>query len=556
MTKKFKKDDFQNLPDSAVEFIKLIIKRMKYRRKVRQDVQAELIAHFEDELKDCASDEEKTQKARKLTAEFGDVEVLAVLLRRAKKRCRPLWRTFIARIFQIFVVLILCLAVYLVWFFTGKPVVSIDYLAEFNQIVKPSVDESLNAAPFYNEAAAQYEQLSEDNKELFDLLSKKPGEVTQEQKQLIEKWLSDKEDILELVIAGSKKPYYWSEYVNKNKSNGMIGVLMPHLSEFRRLARSLLWRAQLRAEKGRYEDAFSDIKYCYLFGQHLRGNKTLIEQLVGMAIEALSVQTIRDIISEYKIEPAMLAALQKDFEQIAANEDFSVSLKAEKLFIDDEIQRCFTEDCLGGGHLYFPRISSLASVSGLNSYEFLSSPLILTQVAYAIFLHPNKEETRETVESFYSFWEKIITESPGELRAKGINFEKEGTKIIKGNLFLEIMAPAFDRINEISYRSKTDVQATLLTIAILRYRQDKDAYPEKLAELVTADYIKEIPTDPFSDRPLIYKKTGDEFTLYSVGFNFTDDDGQIGKDSKGKPKLWTNNGDAVFWPIPKSETNE
>ncbi|MHC4728108.1 MAG: hypothetical protein ACYS17_12870, partial [Planctomycetota bacterium] len=83
------KSDLQNLPSCAVEFIKQVLKKMRYRRKIRRDVQAELAAHFVDELKDCATDEDKQQKAKQLIADFGDVKLLAVLLRRAKKRCRP-----------------------------------------------------------------------------------------------------------------------------------------------------------------------------------------------------------------------------------------------------------------------------------------------------------------------------------------------------------------------------------------------------------------------------------------------------------------------------------
>ncbi len=547
---------FNRLPARATDFIKLIVNKMRYRRKVQQDVQAELVAHFEDELKDCAGDQEKEQKAQKLITEFGDVKLLAVLLRRAKKRCRPLWRTVVVRTFQTVGVLILCFVLYLVWFFTGKPAVTIDYLAEFNQMVRPAVDESLNAAPFYNEAEKRYEQLSEDNKELFDLLSKKPGEVTPEQKQLIEKWLSDNEETLELVITGSQKPYYWPEYVNKNKSDGMIGVIIPSLSGFRTLCRSLVWRAQLRAEKDQFEDAFSDIKSCYRFGQHLRGNKTLIEQLVGIAIEAISVRTIRDIISEFKIEPALLTALQKDFEQITLGEDFTVSFKGERLFVNDEIQRCFTEGRLGGGHLYLPRLRDLGGSIGFGGFENADFYDVLIQIGHIFFTHPNKRESREMADRFYAFWEKIAAENPGQLQAKGIDFNKESIQIIKGNLFLEIMAPALGKVNEISYRSKTEVQATLLLIVLLRYKQNVGTYPNSLEELVTAGYIKEIPIDSFSDKPLVYKKIGDDFTLYSVGLNFSDDGGQIGKDSKDKPKLWTDNGDAVFWPILKSEANQ
>ena len=55
---------FNKLLICVVEFIKLVIKKMRYRKKVRLDVQAELTAHFEDELKDCTTDEEKEQKAQ------------------------------------------------------------------------------------------------------------------------------------------------------------------------------------------------------------------------------------------------------------------------------------------------------------------------------------------------------------------------------------------------------------------------------------------------------------------------------------------------------------
>ena len=62
---------------------------MCYRRKVRDEVKAELMAHFEDELEDCKIDEEKEEKARAILSDFGDLK-LAILLRRAKIRCRPL----------------------------------------------------------------------------------------------------------------------------------------------------------------------------------------------------------------------------------------------------------------------------------------------------------------------------------------------------------------------------------------------------------------------------------------------------------------------------------
>ena len=108
MAKKIFHNDLQNLPDCAAEFIKLVIKKMRYRKKVRAEVAAELAGHFEDELKSCTSDDQKQQKAERLIADFGDVKIIAALLRRAKKRCRPLWREIIARTAQAIVIIFVC----------------------------------------------------------------------------------------------------------------------------------------------------------------------------------------------------------------------------------------------------------------------------------------------------------------------------------------------------------------------------------------------------------------------------------------------------------------
>jgi len=554
MAKGHKKTDLQNLPACAADFIRLGVKKMRYREKIRADVMAELIAHFEDELRDCKNDEEKEQKAQKLIEDFGDVKLLAVLLRRAKKRCRPLWRTIVARTFQTIGILILCLIVYLVWFFTGRPVVTIDYVAELNRAVRPTANDSLNAAPLYNKAVELYEEKSSD--ETSELLGTKYKEAAAEHKLLIEEWLNNNEEIFDLVIAATHKPHYWQEYQEADGGEGLIHILMPHLAGYRRLVYALRWRAHLRADKGRYEDAFSDIKTSYRFGQHVKGNFVLIEQLVGIAIEALAVQTLRDILSEHKINSSALAVLQKDFEQIIAGEDFVANLEKEKLLAYDEIQRCFTEDRLGSGHLYIPRVTALGDASPLEMdnrvLEIILSPERWLGAAHTLFLHPDKQQTREMADRYYAWATEMLCKIPAQIRAEGIDIEKENMEMIKGNLLLGILTPALGRVNKISYRIRVDVEATLTVMAILRYKRDIGRYPQNLSELVTTSYLKQLPTDSFSDKPLIYKKIEDDFLFYSVGLNFIDDGGQVYHDKEGRPRLWNDeSGDAVFWPVRK-----
>ena len=156
MAKENKQNDLQNLPGCVAEFLKQLLKKMRYRRKVRLDVQAELAAHFEDELKDCETVEEREQKAERLITDFGEVKLLAILLRRAKKRCRPLWRTVVARTFQGIGVLIVCFIFYAIWFSCGEPAIRVDYVELLNQMNRPQVRNQDNAWPHYEKAFKLY----------------------------------------------------------------------------------------------------------------------------------------------------------------------------------------------------------------------------------------------------------------------------------------------------------------------------------------------------------------------------------------------------------------
>jgi competence protein ComGC len=553
MAAKKQDDILKNLPASAADFIKVVIRNMRYRKAVQQDVKSELAAHFEDELKDCKSEEEREQKAKQLIEEFGDPKLLGILLRRAKKRCRPLWRTAIVRSLQAAGLLILFLIIYTIWFLTGKPVITTDYVAEFNRIVKPVADESQNANPLY-EKAAQLIKENKDYNDLKEIVGKKYEEANSVEKGKIEKLTAANKGVFDLVIAGNQKPYYWRTYKVNDPNYGVMGILLPGLADFRQLARLLVCRAQLSAGQGRLQGAFNDLTACYRFGHHIRqGNFTLIEQLVGIAIEALSVQSVRSILDVNEIDSGVLAALQRDMEQAIANENFVINFAGEKLFMYDEIQRCFTDGTFGS-HLYLPRIRSLGSEEEPDYFwpKVFIAPFVSPKMTFHIlFTHPGRKKTRQQVDKFYDYVEKAALKSPAQARGEGIDIEKEVMKIIKGNLLLEMLAPALGKVIELSNRSKIDIQATIAIIALQRYKSDKGQYPESLDELVSNGYLKSKPIDPWSDKPLIYRKTEKGFTLYSIGNNFIDDGGKMGVDNKGQPRLWQDNGDNVFWPIVK-----
>ncbi|MGD1042609.1 MAG: hypothetical protein ABR913_06035 [Sedimentisphaerales bacterium] len=541
---------FENLPTSAVEYINLVIKNMRYRKKARDEVREELIDHFEVYLKDCTANEEKEQKAQQLISEFGDPKLLAVLMRRAKKRCRPLWRTVVARTFQAIAAMVILLILYIAWFFTGKPIITTNYIAELNKLVRPSADDSTNAYPLYNKAIETLVDVN-DGKELLRIHF---YDVNDEQIKLIRQWLAKNNAPLALVTKGSKLPYCWQRYESKDPEQNMLSVLLPDLPSSRNIAYALCWRAWLNAQSNDFNSAFQDIETCYRLGRHYKGEKTLlVEQLVGMAIKARALRTSRQILDSCKIESSALAGFQQRLQTIIDGDNFKPDFSLEKLCAYDEVQRCFTDSRFGPSHIYPKRFIEFLDLGNANpKHEPMVDLVLALRFFPDILFSPTKTETIASINAFYELFNENFSKTPARLKAEGIDLDFQISRIANNNIFLKILSPALARVNIIGFRNKIDAESTTLIIALVRYKQDTGAFPESLDKLAKQGYIKQVPVDPFSDKPLAYRKTDNSFLLYSWGENLKDDDGQAVRDKKGKIIQWAPEGDWVFWPVVKN----
>jgi hypothetical protein len=545
------KDDktFENLPGSAVEYINLVIKNMRYRKNARDEVREELVDHFEVYLKDCATNEEKEQKTQQLISEFGDPKLLAVLMRRAKKRCRPLWRTVVARTFQALAAMIILLILYIAWFFTGKPVITTNYIAQLNNLARPSADDSTNAYPLYSKA---FETLVDVNdvKELFHTSFL---DVNDEQKNLIRQWLAKNETPLALVAKGAKLPYCWQQYQSKDPEQSVMSVLLPDLVPSRHIAYALNWRAWLSAQSNDFNSAFQDIDTCYRLGRHYKDKKILVEQLVGMAIKGRTLQTVRQILDTCKIESNALADFQQRLQTLIDGDNFKPDFRLEKFYMYDEIQRCFTDSRFGPSHLYPKRVMDLLGLGNeIGNEKWMVDLILILRFSPDVLFSPNKTETIASIDAFYKLFDENLSQNPARLKAEGIDPDSETSRIANNNIFLRVLMPALARVNIITFRNKIDAESTTLIIALVRYKLDTGAFPESLDKLIERGYIKQVPVDPFSDKPIAYRKTDNNFILYSWGENLKDDDGQVARDKNGKPIRFADTGDWVFWPVVKN----
>jgi hypothetical protein len=556
MAKKCKESELQNLPECARDFIKLVIKKMRYRKKVRAEVMAELTAHFEDELRDCKTDEEKEQKAKRLIEQFGDVNLLGILLRRAKKRCRPLWRTVVVRTFQTIGVLILFFILYTGWFLTGKPTISVDYVALFNQMNRPQVQDEDNAWPHYEKAITLFVKPDDELRKVIDAASGHPGfgGLADEEQQKIRKWTELNEAAWQEFVAASLKSYCYREYSYdpnaREQDKWMFNILLPHLAATKNLARLGIWRARVQIDANQPKQAIEDCLAIARCGSHWQGKGTLIEQLVGLAISGLACGEILNIVEAKSFSATDLKHLQQQLLQIYPQGYPLMNMEGERLCLMDAVQHIFTEGGPGGGHLVPYKLGSLGDIT--TGYEE-ESVVHLPFYTAAAMVHAGRDETIAKGNEIYDRMGKRAKMSPYERYiSDSCGVDDMILKLPKYRFFLlQMLMPAVDRASEIAYRIRAHYQATVTVLALKQWRLEKNEYPANLDELVAAGYLKELPMDPYTDKPPVYKKTNDNFTLYSVGLNFEDDGGEVFRDNDGKVKMWADKGDAVFWPVQK-----
>jgi hypothetical protein len=405
----------------------------------------------------------------------------------------------------------------------------------------------------YIEAARLYQVLNDESKFYQNPMSL--TSLDESQRQALSGWLAANQGAIKLIREGNEKPYYWPAYSFEQKENGaypsLIALVLPHITQYRDIAKLLCWQALADAEAGKMQEAFNHVMEAYQFGQKVHGQETtLIEQLVSTSIMMSATDTLRMMLDEHieRIDTAMLDSVRKRFDILVDKTRFEMDFGAERLFMYDEAQRCFTASRFGRSHLYLPRLKQITD-SDVSIDDQLA--FVALKGFEVLFTHPDKDETLKQMELLYAEFEKGVRQTPAAMKKLRIGDTKE-MEAFSREYFYSVLMPALAKVAERSHRSRADSVATLTVLAILQHHQTHGEYPASLTALTEAGLLRQLPMDPYSDKALVYRQTEGGFVLYSAGLNLTDDGGVPGM-KDGKYTVWTDNGDVIFWPVRKGE---
>ncbi len=422
----------------------------------------------------------------------------------------------------------------------------VDYVSLYNQKNQPmNYKADDNAATHYQKAIKVFLKAPQEIR--YKYLHIWPGDLSKQNVQTIRQWVKSNSLALEYFTKASKKQYFWTE--KKSFDGSVLGILLPDLAEIRDLTRLTCCRARLEAMDGSIIKAAKDIETVYRVGNHFNRPQQPVEQMLGMSVKAQAIETVLMTIQNAQIDKKERECLYHSLKKYIDDEEFIPDLLAMKLICLDCLQRMyiFNQD----GQRVMDEQSSRKQLillrlrcQGLMMLGYVS----VEQRHKSELVQMDYEKAKELLTKGLEQLERVMVLEAWQLNETMNQEQGILQSIQESHPLLNILA--IEAINlkfSAHERLRAQVRALDMIMSVLTFKENKGRLPLNLSELQEAGLLEKVPIDPFSGKPIEYKKLDDNFTVYSYGLDFDDDGGER------KVQFSEQNGDLVAWPVKKYE---
>ncbi|XVJ59821.1 MAG: hypothetical protein HEQ23_10625 [Tepidisphaera sp.] len=316
----------------------------------------------------------------------------------------------------------------------------------------------------------------------------------------------------------------------------VLEVLLPELGGMRGIARLCKARMFLAAEAGDSKEFIRSARHAWALGEIAKKQATLIDHLVGVAIDALVANCIREAIVKKQLSPETCAALLAELNKRATTFDPVRGLHVEHLSAKDTVEWTHSDDGNGNGRFIGAgAIQQMAGPGGAGP----NLPPALTNFASVIL--PTKKETLAIFEDLFgkaSAYAKLTLRE----RLASAAPDDEVDKISKRHILPRILMPALGRYISMSEQAHLTAQGTKILLALEIHKGAKGSYPKSLAELepglaslgVEERWIKELR---YKLLPEGSDPDGRGYLLYWIGVDGVDNDG-LAHPKEGSIAAW------------------
>lgn len=352
-------------------------------------------------------------------------------------------------------------------------------------------------------------------------------------------WLALNEKPLKVAVEATKRTHYFNPMVSfkkDGKPGGLINCLLPNVQKCREICGALCARAMLRLSEGKHEEAWEDLLACHRLGRHIARGGTLIESLVGIAIDAIASNASLTYLDSAKLASAELLKHLKDLQALPAMPSMADKIgECERFMYLDSVQmirRNGPQYLAGIGIGSVPKedeararliLDNMDWEPGLRNanrwYDRLSDAL----------RNKDRVEREKLIDRFEAELKMLKTDAdleqllPRLLQGKE-PIDKALSKKIS-DVLIGLLLPAVHKVQSASERSEQIQRNLHLAFALAAYHRDNKRYPGKLDDLAPK-YLAAIPNDIFAGKALKYRPAENAYLLYSIGANGKDEEGR------------------------------
>lgn len=557
----FAKLDDATLPSPIDYKIRSTIKKTKLWASEREEIALELITHALDAIESGRTPDE-------IAESFGDPKRVAKLLRRSMKRKRPLyWRAYrnMKRATGVMVVLVVIgYASLAVRFYTGKPEIKRNFIAELNAR-NNGYSEDQKAWGVYREVDIAWQRhtlqawhqnrVSETipperqyrNELLVDITNMKSGDPEYQTRVEI---IRSFEPELARVREAANRPIVGMPFTDVSESvevedgiwelqlqetnadpklqDMLIGVMLPNLNLMRQYSNLLAFDAKIAMESGDASRALDDLMAMIGIANQSNQDGFMISKLVAIAIDSVVMDRTQDWLRQYPDAWSRDELVELAHASTSMQTRRHLSFETESMMFDDMLQRSFTDDGNGNGRMTSDGIYALTWVGGMvpNGGNQLDSSLgfgemvsSMTQPLSLVFMEDRKTQYSNYHEMVGSI-ERVIDQGPESIGQLTYLETRSDARIQKSgvmNSFADLLVPALSSAANRVMQAQLQLDAFSTMLAIETYRRDHDQLPGSL-ELLVPRYLPKVPQDPFNPgHPLQYQIEETGYIVYAAG---------------------------------------
>jgi hypothetical protein len=280
-------------------------------------------------------------------------------------------------------------------------------------------------------------------------------------------------------------------------------------------------RATAELVDGQSAKALDDVKLLLRLNDSIRNSPFLISHLVRLAIVSIALQPVWEGLAEHKWSDEQLVALDAELAKLDFLADYEFAMRGERAFAiaSFENQRRTREMIVpqeGGGVI-------------TNKLRFMPSAFFYQNELAFARMH------QQWILPLVDMKTRIV--SPEALRRAEDANHAEMKHYSPYKVQAVMVFPALDKAVIKFAFAQASVDLARVACALERYRLAHGQYPEML-DALAPQFIGKLPHDIIGGQPLHYRRTDDppsqgsgaaggKFLLYSIGWNETDDGGQV-----------------------------